>query len=535
MTEENKIKLQKILGDKYDVQDMIYQGGMGEIYLGRHQKLGAKVAIKIMIQKLTDDPELKKRFHREAQLYANLRHPNIIHIYDFGTEEAFDYMVFPFIDGENLQEKLKREGRLSAKECIDIMISVSKALAYASENNVIHRDVKPSNIMIEGNGNVLIADFGISKNLTDIEITLPGTVLGSPKYISPEQILGKEVDSRGDQYALGLIFYEMLTGQYPFKGDNPSALFYSHVNELPTLPEDIASTVHPEFSKIINTLVAKDPAERYENFNALIEDLTLIQMEQTQFNQKRPHASTLKKPRTAVTYAKYSLLIAGVVAMLVLEYWWLDRRPKAAPQAPTPVAAVAPRAASTPPAEPAPPAPAESAVSPSTPVAAVEDAVQAPPTVTSIKDLLFNFGQPDKAALYQISINKNAFKIGDKITYAIESTRDCHVVLLDFSTGGEMIQLFPNKFNPDSFIRANTRYNIPSQGSFEVTGPAGAETVIGYASESAFDIMDIPYGMSPFRVVTDENRTALKNIFDNVQRLKRRTLIRKNVDFMISE
>jgi len=525
MTVDNKAKLQGILGDKYEVQDMIYRGGMGEIYLGLHKKLGAKVAIKIMIQKLTDDPELKKRFHREAQLYANLRHPNIIHIYDFGTEEAFDYMVFPFIDGETLQEKLKKVGKVEETECLNIMISVAKALAYASENNVIHRDVKPSNIMIERNGNVLIADFGISKNLQDIDITLPGTVLGSPKYMSPEQILGKEVDSRSDQYSLGFILYEMLAGKFPFEGNSASALFYSHVNETPELPEEIASQVHPEFQRIIKKMIAKDPSERYDSFKSLIEDLTYIQVEETQIKH-RPHSVKSKKSGGA-SFAKFALIsAAGILLVLGILGAVLFKAPEkiTKPKLP-PVAAQKEPAKTEEPAEPIQSASVEPQEEPS----------DIQPSIASIKNILFNFGQPDETALYQIGINKSSFKIGNMITYSIESKKDCHVVLLDFSTAGEMIQLFPNQFHPSTFIKANTSYKIPSQGSFEVTGPAGSETVIGYASASEFTLINGSFDSTPFLTITDKDKEALTGFYQNIQNLKKTKLVRKNIDFMISE
>lgn len=538
MTEDNKARLQKILGDKYDVQEMIYRGGMGEIYLGTHRQLNARVAIKIMIQKLTDDPELKKRFHREAQLYANLRHPNIIHIYDFGTEDAFDYMVFPFIDGETLQEKLKSETRLDEDKCLDIIIPIARALAYASENNVIHRDVKPSNIMIENNGNVLMADFGISKDLKDIDITLPGTVLGSPKYMSPEQILGDHVDSRSDQYSLGLIFYEMMAGEFPFKGTTPSALFYSHVNENPDWTGENAARINPAFREIISKLIAKAPEDRYEDFNALIEDLTRIQLEQTQISHGlMPSGSGTKR----ALLTRYAILAVAIAVILIGEYFGINLYMSSSNGVLQPEKAVVQTSL-------APTTGQQTDTAGKNDIKPAEKvAVSAPPlpqkpprkeetfiaSIASIKKILFNFGQADETALYQIRISGSDFHIGDRIVYTIESRKDCYVTLLDFTTGGEMIQLFPNGFNRDSHITANTTYNIPSRGSFEVTGPFGSETVIGFASESPFDLTGASFGASPFLSISDRDTAALKRIYNNIQMLKKRRLVRKNIDFMI--
>ena len=550
---DNKQRLQDILGDKYDVQEMIYRGGMGEIYQGLHRRLGAKVAIKIMIQKLTDDPELKKRFHREAQLYASLRHPNIIHIYDFGTEDAFDYMVFPFIDGETLQQKLKREGRLDSKDALNLLISVARALAYASEHNVIHRDVKPSNIMIEGNGNVLITDFGISKDLTDLEITLPGTVLGSPKYMSPEQILGKPVDSRADQYALGIIGYEILAGKYPFDANNPSALFYSHIHETPELPEDIIASVHPEFIRVLRKMISKESGERYDGFTDLIDELTVIQFEQTEI-RRRPMEVPVK-PKNGSAAGKYILAVAGIAFVVLLGVVGADLflspregvdpsrvltgTPVASLESPAPAAHESSRPPETKePEEPAgdrlamietsdPPDPGEIRM-------AAAQAPDLPPTVALIREMMFVLGDPDISASFRIGLNQSAYRIGEKITYAIQSDRDCHAVLFDFTTAGELIQLFPNRFNPDSQIRANTIYHIPAEGSFEVTGPAGSETIVGYVAASPLAILENTYESGPFPFVTDADRDALERIYLKILDLNNIPLIRERIDFQIT-
>lgn len=541
---DNRQKLQKILGEKYDVQEMIYRGGMGEIYLGLHRQLAAKVAIKIMIQKLTDDPELKKRFHREAQLYANLRHPNIIHIYDFGTEDAFDYMVFPFIDGETLQQKLKREKRFNPKESLSILISVAKALAYASANNVIHRDVKPSNIMMERNGNVLITDFGISKDLTDLDITLPGTVLGSPKYMSPEQIQGKAVDSRGDQYALGIIGYEMLGGRYPFDANNSSALFYSHVHDTPNLPEDAVAQLHPEFPRILKKMVAKEPAERYDNFNDLIDDLTLLQVEETEIRRK-PGTSASRKSKGGSSAKKYiaaalAAVILLAVEFLVIQYYMTPRGTTELARKPDkpPVTAVNPPKET--PAEPASVEsvkvqPVEEESTAAATAAAVAPQVSEPPlTVSAIREMLYGLGAMDAANGLKIRINQPDFRIGEMIAYTIESDTDCHAVLFDFTTAGEMIQLFPNGFNTDSYIRAHTVYKIPIEGSFEITGPVGTEHIVGFTGGKAVGMLTMAdMSEGPFPTVTNTDRAMLRKISSSIKKLDNVVLFRKAVDFGI--
>jgi len=536
MIEENKIKLQNILGEKYEVLKMIYRGGMGEVYLGMHRQLGSKVAIKIMTQKLSDDPEQKRRFQREAQLYANLRHPNIIPISDFGSEKSFDYMVFPFIDGENLKEKLVNQGPLDTDECLTIMIAVARALAYASENNVIHRDVKPSNIMIDGNGNVLMADFGISKDLKDVELTLPGTLLGSPKYMSPEQILGKEVDGRSDQYALGLIFYEMVSGRFPYTADDANALFYSHVNETPELPEEIVAKIRYEIPAIIKKLTEKDPDHRYDSFNSLIEDLKLIQFDQTEIRRDLPHSAIKKAPPKGFFKSRYVrlsavliiLLLTGITTAFLYSPSGRESAKNQIPEVEQQIELTANGSAASPVSE-------NTAAISDKEIGSKNTTIERQPTVADIKELLFNFGQPDKSGWYQVSLNKSTFNIGDEIIYTIEAKKDCYVVLMDFSTSDELVQLFPNRFHPDSLVKANTIYHIPGRGGFEVTGPAGSETVIGYACDSDFEIFNRSFDSSPFLSFTNDDKEALTKIYLNIQNLNKMTLIRKNIDFIISE
>jgi len=164
-----------------------------------------------------------------------------------------------------------------------------------------------------------------------------------------------------------------------------------------------------------------------------------------------------------------------------------------------------------------------------------EASIELQPTVADIKELLFNFSQSDKSGWYQIRLNESTFKIGDEIIYTIEAKKDCYIVLMDFSTSDELVQLFPNRFHPDSHVKANTTYQIPGRGGFEVTWPAGSETVIGYACNSDFEIFNRSFDSSPFLSFTDDNIEALKKNHQNIQNLKNMTLIRKNIDFIVSE
>lgn len=552
MTDQNREKLQEILGDRYEVQHLIYRGGMGEVYLGRHRQLGSKVAIKIMTQKLSSDPEQKKRFHREAKLYASLRHPNIIPISDFGTDEFFDYMVFPFIDGLNLQEKLEENGPLDVDEAVEIVMAVAKALAYANDNDVIHRDVKPSNIMIEKNSNILMADFGISKNLNDIELTQPGAVLGSPKYMSPEQILGKGVDSRSDQYALGIIFYEMLTGRFPFSVDDVNALFYSHVNETPVLPPDIAARAGDEVTAIIDRLCAKNPDDRYGSFHELIRELKFFQADKTEIRRELPPgAGAALSRRKARSSGRALIVVAAVVILAVFMgggYYFYTAGIADKPVPAETAEFLPPAQIAVPPVLENAPTPTATPETPEIPApdpagfkdaetrpAETEDAEFTPPAMALVREQLQNFGMPDTEGWFQIRLNKTEFQVGDEIVYTLNAARDCHVVLLDFSTENELVQLFPNRFHPDSRLRKGEIYTIPERGAFEVTGPAGSETVIGFAGESAFSFLTPDFSQAPFLGVDRKDTEALAAIQENLKKLAPQALMRKILDFQILE
>ncbi len=271
-----KAKIEAIVGKKYDIKSEISAGGMGKIFLGVHRSLSKRVAVKIIHQEFRKDKTFRKRFHREARLAANLDHPSIVDIYDFGSSGNFDYIIMPFIDGESLKEKLNREKKLSLSESLDLIAAITSALSCAHKNNVVHRDIKPSNILIDKQGHAYLTDFGISKDLEAVELTLPDTVMGSPRYISPEQITGKEIDGRCDLYALGLIFYEMVTGSYPYAGRNTNAVYYAQVNEVPPRPDQINPDIPGALSDIIMKLVEKLPENRYKKGNEVLQDIANV-------------------------------------------------------------------------------------------------------------------------------------------------------------------------------------------------------------------------------------------------------------------
>jgi serine/threonine protein kinase len=272
-------KLKSILDDKYDIIGLIASGGMGEIYLGVHRVLGKKRAIKVIHQDVEKEKDIRQRFIQEARLAASIDHPGIIAIMDFGSHDAFDYLIMPYIEGVTLQDKLDN-GVMAFKEAIDLMISMADAISHAHKKNIIHRDIKPANYMIDANGQIILTDFGISKNLTDATLTAANTIMGSPKFMSPEQIKGKKVDKRSDLYSLGLVFYQMLTGINPFDAEDFTTVMYKQVHEVPEHPSRINSGIPQKVGDVLSRLLEKKPENRYPDADALLRDL--YQLKQSQ-------------------------------------------------------------------------------------------------------------------------------------------------------------------------------------------------------------------------------------------------------------
>ena len=271
-------KLKAVLADKYEIIKLIAAGGMGEIYLGIHRVLGKKRAIKIIHQSVEKEKDIRQRFLQEARHAASVDHPGIIQIMDFGSHDEFDYLIMPYIEGLTLQEKMA-QGPIEPETALQLMIAMTDAIAHTHRQNIIHRDIKPSNFMIDTEGRIILTDFGISKNLGDPNMTATNMVLGSPKFMSPEQISGKPVDKRSDLYSLGMIFYQMVTGAYPFESDDMAALAYKQVNEPPPPPARVNPQVPAAVSALIVKLLEKNPDNRYPAGDSLLKDLYRLKEE----------------------------------------------------------------------------------------------------------------------------------------------------------------------------------------------------------------------------------------------------------------
>lgn len=265
-----------MLGGRYEILKRIGSGGMADVYMAKDHKLNRNVAVKVLKKEYVDDEKFLKKFQTEAQAIASLIHPNIVNIYDVGAEDGVDYIVMELAEGVTLKEYIRRVGHLSAKKTVDISIQIAAAIAHAHKNHIIHRDIKPQNILISENGTIKVTDFGIAKAANSNTVTSTATAIGSVHYISPEQAKGRFCDEKSDIYSLGITMYEMVTGQVPFDHENGVTIALMHLQNEITPPGELMEGIPDSLEKIILKCVMKKPEERYQTAEELIEDLKLV-------------------------------------------------------------------------------------------------------------------------------------------------------------------------------------------------------------------------------------------------------------------
>lgn len=265
---------QQIFSGRYELINHIARGGMAEVYLAHDLMLDRRVALKVLFPELSTDSNFVERFRREAQAAANLSHPNIVSIYDWGEENGTYFIVMEYIEGRTLGGIIRNEGPLMAERMAEIGADVAAALAFAHRSGVVHRDVKPGNVLISPSGQVKVTDFGIARAAnSDQDLTQTGAVMGTATYFSPEQAQGNRVDGRSDVYSLGVVLYEMAAGRPPFSGDNPMTIAYKHVREQPMAPRSVNADIPEALESIILQAMAKNPNDRYSSAEELRQDL----------------------------------------------------------------------------------------------------------------------------------------------------------------------------------------------------------------------------------------------------------------------
>ncbi|CAK7021274.1 Stk1 family PASTA domain-containing Ser/Thr kinase [Tissierella sp.] len=270
----------KILGGRYEIIEQIGGGGMALVYKAKCQLLDRFVAIKVLKDEFVNDEEFVRKFRRESQAAASLSHPNIVNIYDVGVEtdgnNQIYYIVMEYIKGKTLKELIKEKGKLSIENALDYSYQIAEALQHAHKNHLVHRDIKPHNIMITDDNRVKVTDFGIARAATSSTVTTTSNVLGSVHYFSPEQARGGYTDEKSDIYSLGIVMYEMVTGKLPYQGESPITVALKHVQEDIKPPRELNSQIPIGFENIILRCVQKRQADRYSNITELIKDLKKV-------------------------------------------------------------------------------------------------------------------------------------------------------------------------------------------------------------------------------------------------------------------
>jgi eukaryotic-like serine/threonine-protein kinase len=292
----------RLLSERYELGPALGYGGMSEVHGGRDVRLGRDVAIKVLRADLARDPQFQVRFRREAQNAAALNHPAIVAVYDTGEAPSSDvplpFIVMEYVAGRTLRDIVKTEGPMDPYRVCEVLADVCAALDFSHRHGIIHRDVKPANVMITPAGAVKVMDFGIARALSDAQpaVTQTAAVIGTAQYLSPEQARGESVDARSDVYATGCVLFELLTGRPPFTGDSPVAIAYQHVREDPPTPSSVNPRVPPELDAITMKALAKNPSNRYQSADEMREDLYRV------LTGERPDAPMVMTPEERTEY-----------------------------------------------------------------------------------------------------------------------------------------------------------------------------------------------------------------------------------------
>jgi serine/threonine-protein kinase len=308
------------IAGRYELKELVGHGGMSSVYKAHDSLLERNVALKILHEQYSADEEFVERFKREARSVAQLQHPNIVTVIDRGEEEGRQYIVFEYIDGENLKELVVRKGRLDVNEALEIALEVARGLAFAHDHGLVHRDVKPQNVLLNGDGRAKVTDFGIARTLDVDGMTSAGTVLGTSNYIAPEQASGQPVDAHTDVYALGAVLYEMLAGDVPFTGESFVAVAMKHVNQPPPNLLDVRSSVPLRVAAAVDQALEKDPEQRFPTMDAFAAELDacLAELERGNSDATMVIPALRRRRRKSVSRLPVGITLAAVLAIAAI-------------------------------------------------------------------------------------------------------------------------------------------------------------------------------------------------------------------------
>ncbi len=320
-----------VLSGRYKLEAKLGSGGMSTVYLARDGTLDRQVAVKVMHREMSEQPDQLERFRQEARAVAKISHPNVVAVIDAGEDGGHPYIVFEYVEGETLKQRIARVGALDTQEALAYAIEVARGLTVAHARNMVHRDIKPQNVLIDAEGRAKLTDFGISRQLEQDGMTATGRVLGTTDYVAPEQAMGHPVDPRSDIYSLGVVLYEMLVGQVPFHADSQVGVAMKHVNEeLPDVQQrrpDISAAA----ALVVERATAKEPGDRYQEVGEMIDDLsTALEVEAaragsttgeaTSILDAVPPAKRKLSARTRWSWAAIALLVlVGAGALLAVQ------------------------------------------------------------------------------------------------------------------------------------------------------------------------------------------------------------------------
>jgi serine/threonine-protein kinase len=317
----------EVLSERYELEELVGTGGMSSVFRAHDRLLDRKVALKVLHEQYAADADYVARFRREARSVAALSHPNIVTVIDRGEHEGRQFIVFEYIEGQNLKRLIERRGPAPVATALELGIQVARGLSFAHQQGLVHRDVKPQNVLLNGNNEAKVTDFGIARSL-DVQhgMTQTGTVLGTSDYIAPEQAQGQRVDEQTDVYSLGVVLYELLTSEVPFPAENFVAAAMRHINEPPPPVRDKRPDVPPRVDAAVQKAMAKDPSDRFPTMAAFCQELDACLAETRDAGTQviRPVPAASRKPRRGMSpWPLLALLVAllaigAVVAVLLL-------------------------------------------------------------------------------------------------------------------------------------------------------------------------------------------------------------------------
>jgi serine/threonine protein kinase len=306
----------ELIAERYELEEVVGTGGMSSVYRAHDRLLERDVALKVLHQEFTADTDYVERFRREARSVAQLSHPNIVTVIDRGEQDGRQFIVFEYVKGENLKALVQRVGPLPEEDAVRLALQIARALGFAHDNGLVHRDVKPQNVLLNGDGQAKVTDFGIARSLDVGGLTQTGTVMGTSDYIAPEQARGSQADAQSDIYSLGAVLYELLTGEVPFPGDNFVAVAMRHINEPPPSVRERRPDVSPRVDAVIRRAMAKEPRDRFGSMDELCAELSACLSPETGASG----AQTMVVPRRRAPADRPSvgpliLLLAGLAVL----------------------------------------------------------------------------------------------------------------------------------------------------------------------------------------------------------------------------